>query len=485
MFSHRFMKAIDTAHRAVPALAFATALVLPALGAPGPVRADHQPDHEPAARLEIVVKTITIHDDNDWGPRGAGEIRIGVNIFERGTQLAGTIMSFSANDGHTVPLYRAVPGAGDQVADPSIGPGIGFPVYAGGSYRFEFVGEEVDDWSKELLDDIRGVPQTSLGSFAVAMNEQNGWGPPGTYAKRGIARYCSSVGDYENNTCEVVPADFSVEYEIRRVALPDLRPTAIRVYDDTGEVCLVARNDGPRASEPFRMSLLLDGAPAPGGSMGPTTLAPGETNGVCQAVTLPTWGLHRLALVVDEERAVPEADEANNRLEQVLDRTLLGQSRPGDLPDEAAREADPAPPPGPGGTILATAPDGRPAGPRAEVLESPKGVDLQVIGVDVRAFNGERCFVGEGNEIWATIRNDGSVGAGELTVQVKLEDEPPTRRTIAGLAAHTERRELVSRGDPLKAGRQRVQVIADPDNQIVEGSEQNNAMRVEVDCRAG
>ena len=397
---------LAAARRGILSLALSLALVgmlLPSTAGPAPpVRADQQvrahrgegqqlrlpapavepaiaQDHpDPAARLQVVIRTVHVSNDRDGAGRGAGDMSLTARFWRCSGPhhpcsagpnnppelLAHARASFQADSGEAVNLNRTLPRAGDDMHGTLASEEAGIAVYGGQRYLLHIDMVE-RDW----------VSRDKMGAVQRVIDESNGWGiglywhePAGHGADQSFPFnpddvMCAGCGG-------IIFGDYLVTYEIRRTALPDLRPTEIRVADATGEVCLVARNDGPVASGPFRMSLLVDGAPAPGGNMGPLEpLQPGQTHGVCQAATLPTAGRHQMALVVDEERAVPEMNERNNRLEQGLDRTPLGSTRPPNLPDVVAPA--PAPAPSSGGPILNIAPGSNDAPPAVAPRASP------------------------------------------------------------------------------------------------------------------
>lgn len=163
----------------------------------------------------------------------------------------------------TVELNRVFPGDGDQIAIPSGGPGTGLPVSAGPGYLFSIGGTELDTFSDD-----------NLGGLDREIHEQDGWGPLGTYDERG--QLCQLKGFFHHTSDCTSPAAFSVEYEIRRTPLPDLQPTAFRVADELpgdrdDQVCFTVQNNGPLASDPFHVSIGVEGAyppswrPAPSG----------------------------------------------------------------------------------------------------------------------------------------------------------------------------------------------------------------------------
>jgi hypothetical protein len=69
------------------------------------------------------------------------------------------------------------------------------------------------------------------------INAQNGWGPSGTYTERGRIGTQPTWDDpfpFSAPENAAGPGHFSVEYEIRRVLLPDLKPTGIEVRRPVG-----------------------------------------------------------------------------------------------------------------------------------------------------------------------------------------------------------------------------------------------------------
>src|SRR6266511_667603 len=112
-------RALTTARNAVRR-GLAGVLALITLGAwaawsTPPAFADHEPDHQPAARLEIVIKKFFIFSDKDWF--GEGEMRFYVSVFGPTGTLASTVIKFGADTGEWVEINRIVPGPGDYVPD--------------------------------------------------------------------------------------------------------------------------------------------------------------------------------------------------------------------------------------------------------------------------------------------------------------------------------------------------------------------------------
>src|SRR5574341_546307 len=128
--------ALVFARRAILALALAGTLLPGAFGAAAPAHAEHEPDHEPAARLEFVVHRIIIHDISEPWYESEGEFTFKVTIWEdreacpRDLQrcrdetdiVRAADIKFDAHDDETVTLNRVVPGPDDWATDASSGP---------------------------------------------------------------------------------------------------------------------------------------------------------------------------------------------------------------------------------------------------------------------------------------------------------------------------------------------------------------------------
>jgi hypothetical protein len=292
-------------------------------GQPTPAPTDHQPGREPTARLQLVIGKIVVHDDRDWG---SGDISINVVVTSRDPACRGggcitrlvetTLPQFRANSGDERRVDRVVPAAGDFMADASISPAFGISVYADREYAFAIRGVDKD----AVIDD-------DLGVLVRRINAQNGWGPPGTYTARGSVSdnwtWTSWVEAFESGDTpgELIPAHFSVEYQIRRVPLPDLQPTSIKVVNQAGntdEVCINVINGGALDAGPFQVALRLDGTtpPATIGTTIAARLASGQHSALCIHTNLPTSGQHDLTAVVDDQRRVVEDNETNNTVRQ-------------------------------------------------------------------------------------------------------------------------------------------------------------------------
>ncbi len=497
-----------TSLRAAPALALAANLLVSTLGPPTPVRAS-QPivrDHREIGRLEVAVNKVHVIDDRDWGE---GEIRIRVSVLklrecpesERGglgfchdVVATGTI-NFGADSGETVVLNRVVPGPGDEVADGSIGPGIGFPVSAGPGYLLAISGYEID-----------AVDDDALGVLSRRLSEQNGWGPLGTYDERGA--YCEIGGVFPHHSDCGNLGKYSVEYEIRRVPLPDLQPTAFRVaFESPGDrddlVCFTVQNRGPVASEPFRVNLHVDGALPPSRDIGAFGLAAGETREQCTGLRMPDSGSHQLTMVVDQPGAIPEMDERNNVLERLLVHTKVGDAGPVVTAGNAT--ADPGAGAQPSGGPAPTASEGTSSGPIASGSSAPNAdpapgpasspktspapsqaqPDLMVsaIRINGQAPDGkDDCKDGK-NDLAVVVKNQGPGAAAGFVARIQVGDDSH-EQTVASLDAGKEQ-EIRFDDIRLKKGTQRLTAVADAKGAVAESNEENNERKATAGCKDG
>ena len=476
MWSRRFGITVAAVPRAMPALGLAAVLALSTLGLTAPARADTR---DPDARLQIHLKKVKIHDDKDWGE---GDIRITMAFWrvkdgcppdstDRACMLdsmtSGTY-AFGADDGETKELNASFP--------PS-----GFPVHAGQTYGWAIRGTESD----EFFDD-------ELGSLIGHVNQQNGWGPLGTYTERGTVCYWEF--DFPGTVvgCDR-PAQFTAEYEMRRAPLADLRPTSIELPDLAGGddvICAGVLNAGPVGAGPFDLTLRVDGVVPPNGTANAGGLGAAELATLCVTTTLPTSGQHQLSATVDEARVVPEMDERNNQLGQpFIARTGAG--------------AGVRPVGGLGGATIATDPGAGPnsdpnAGPPTDASARPAGLlqpevpkpgviaippaDLQISALEVKARDGGNCVIhGDRNVVTASIKNTGGRPAGEFAVEVKVGDDRRGRATLSGLGTNAER-QVVIQNVGVAQGETALQVVVDPDNKVAEDDKNNNTSTVELSC---
>jgi hypothetical protein len=416
---------------------------------------------QPVGRLEFELKRITIHDDSEPFYEMEGEYTFTLRIWEVTGDCApdawycyGGIddavivksadLKWSASIG-IHPLNRVVPGAGDWVLNDSIGPGIGFPVYAGKRYGYKIEGIERDPFDDDEMGDLVGI-----------LSEQNGWGPLGTATERGWRDYHTITGDY---CVRLTPegcarAYFSAEYEIRRAAVPDLEPTFMKVTRPTGAdrdtICVAVLNREVADADPFWVSLRVNGQVRARQHFG--GLASGQFVEPCMADALPPSA--ELVATVDEEQAVVEYNEANNRLVQPY-----------------------------------TAPQGASAGgPATAPTGGATQADLVALGLRVTSAEpggGQDCDPGK-NDVTVVIKNDSPAAAAGFAVRLVIDDEDKDakEKSVAGLAAG-EQAEVMFEDVRLKQGKREIEATVDAKKTIAESDEDNNRATIGVNCRAG
>jgi hypothetical protein len=232
----------------------ALALMLSALGPAALVGVAAAPA-EPVARLQVVVKEITVHKDHDPLFAGSGEMSLAVQVWRcndgapppcssqadpdkghPGMLVDVADVLFSAETGDTVALGLVVPR--DRA----------FPVFPG---EPDVVRISLREW-----DGITSDPDEMGHVYHYLDTEERGLGL-GTHTARSFKEEQYQWGD------------FTVTYEIRRAPLPDLRPVNIKVHDLPGSarnrVCMAVQNVELGEAGPHEVALQVDGVVSPGG----------------------------------------------------------------------------------------------------------------------------------------------------------------------------------------------------------------------------
>jgi hypothetical protein len=286
---------------------------------------------EPAARLQLVVKEITVHDDREGFPDGFSELvlRAGIWRCEEGQtagcmyaseipevpaqtgKLVGASLSFTGDDGITVRPERLVPGIDDFMYGPDTSYSLGFAVYDGSQYIVKLSMHEANgDDAADSLGDVYHVGDTAGRGLSV-----------GTFTRT------SGFGSDQHF------GDFSVTYEIRKAPLPDLRAHGIKIHNLVGTarklVCMGVTNHEPYDADAFETVLTIDGAVPPGGRASAGHLKGGDSADVCVEVALPTTGSHKLAAIADASHLVAEFSETNNVYETSWTATATTVGAPG------------------------------------------------------------------------------------------------------------------------------------------------------------
>ena len=493
-------RALGRARRIGPSLGLAAVVLTSLPGMAAPVHASGQPREsmqlqagDTAARVQVVVNAVQVKDDRDGWARGAGELRMTASFWrcagssgpcspdgQPAAQMAMWKHGFSADSGDTKTFDHVLPMAADVVEAGSASEAEGFALQAGRRYVFQVTMFEQDT----VIGDFMGGIQRTLDA-------SNNWGI-GTYTLEPAGNYpdpslpttdllCGGCGD-------IIVGDYLVSYEIRPAALPDLRPTTIRVLGaqpedgTTGKetVCLGVTNGGSADAGVFDVGLYVDNSLPPGGSAQVAGLAAGATREECVHTFLPQDGVHTMQAIVDQYRKVSETAETNNSLSNKLDRTIAGQVRPQNGPVVNAPV-----------TSSGQAPAGTKTGIPGPVLNTAPGTaeaqsDLTVTAIRVRGQvpdGKDDCKEG-GNDVTVVVKNGGSANVGAFAVRLKVDDAQGDgpEQTVNGLEAGKERE--VKFGDvKLKKGEHDLTAIADAKGAIAEADEANNERAVTARCK--
>ena len=452
-------------------------------GQPGIVR-DHR---DPDARLEIIIKSIKVHDDSEgrleWD---GGEFWLGVQLYRVGPgctpgstsegcrilRMSRRDVAFEADAGDTVILNQSISDKGSG-NDASIGPETGIPVWADQAYGMMIYAHEID---LQFHDDV--------GRLNVVLTADDNW-HIGTYTERGERVDGGPLG----NEFDVEPAHYSVEYEVRLMPLPDLVPTRVEKVDVAGTsndvVCMDVRNGGPLDAGPFRMTVLVDDTVVPNGIVEAGKLEAGKAGTLCTETTLPTLG-EWLSVVVDDDRIVLEQHERNNRLDRRYGFNYSAVPSislpPGGFTSGPGANVSP-----PVAGSVATEP--RPAAsptPSPSTAPSQARPDLTVsaIRVNGRVPDGkDDCKDGK-NDVAVVVKNTGTAKAGAFVVRLAVDgdDDQVADKPVPGLEAGQER-EVRFDGVRLEKGERKLAATADASKTVAESDDGNNALSVSARCK--
>jgi len=452
------MLSLPTIARGASTLALAATLLAPVLAPSTPALAEEPivRDHrDPYARVQVVIKRITIHEDRDWGN---GEIAISftVNSYRAGCTpfsgaacetrlLSGGIPEFSASDDTVKAFDRVIPSYGDSVTDDAISPPFGIPLRPGTQYGLSIRGDERDP----TIDD-------RLGFLNTLITDKDGQVQFGTRTERGFLNDCDLFGG-----CGTEQAKYSVEYEIRRVPLPDLRPVNIKIYDLPGNpkqlVCAAVQNIETADAGAFEVALKVDGVVPPGGRATAGRLASGDAGELCAEMALPATGQHQLSAVVDEADGVIEFNERNNAYEQAY---TAPQQATTSAPEPEATAAKPATPAG----------------------AAQADLTVSAIKVNGRVLDGKADCKDGKYAMAVVVKNAGAEKAGAFAVRLAVDGEAVAERPVSGLEAGQER-EVRVEDVRLKKGERKVAAIVDPMNPLADSTPDNNELKVTLQCK--
>lgn len=422
---------LPSAVRATAAIALAaTVLVAPAsAGAAAPM----PEESDLAARVQVVVKSVHIWDDRDWGD-GDLHLRYWLHCTEKAVSCFGLDSVnidhydkvLSASSGETRIIGAVLPGSTDRLStkfSPSVE--MGYSLYRGHVYGLGFEMREHDDLTEN----------EDMGERRIVLTAENGW-----------AIGSHSLRSFRNG----VQGDFTIDFEVRAVPLPDLQALhQITVHDLTGgtkqRVCMVVHNGGAIPAGPFEVALRMDGRVPPDGRVAAPGLAPGSNHDACVETELPTSGQHTLAVVVDEPRAVAEFNETNNVYEQSYQATGAPAAQ--------------------GPTSSSALPD----------------LAVSAIKVNGQASDGKGdCKEGK-NTVTVLVKNQGAAKAKDFVVRLVVEGGAE-EQSVSGLDVGTER-EVRFDDVRLEKGRRTLTATADAEDTIAEAKDDNNERRLTATCK--
>jgi hypothetical protein len=423
-----------------------------------PVAADHTPIHDPVARLQIVINKVIVHDISEPIYESNTELYL-LAFLERVDPscpaysldeecLSGLahvyISPMSLSEGESRDVNRVIPLTEDSsVSDGSISTAFGVPVYRGQRYRLIIIGQDQD--TVPGFDDF-------MGRVDRIISEGDNWiAPPHT--QRAIMDD-SGKGQGE-------PGKFSVEYEIRRIPLPDLEPTAIKVLQLAGSpddvVCMSVLNRGSENAGPFEVWLTVDGAIPPLGKTEAGQLPSGQFGELCVNVKLPETGTYNLSAIVDWPRGTFEENDTNNRFD-------LRYTAP-----QNATGGAPTPTPSPG----------------------TQQADLFASGISVKGEQSggtSGCDPGR-NDITVFIKNLGGAPATNFIVHLqakpddKDDDDVSEEKPVTTLNPGSDQ-EVHFDDVNLKRGFYDLKATVDSKKSVSESDEDNNEFKLTVNCQS-
>jgi hypothetical protein len=316
--------------------------------------------------------------------------------------------------------------------------------------------EDWDAWSLplELGPDGKGTTKGDyMGMATMLLDDGNDYG----------------AGQHSLLGSKDFGADFAVNFEIRKLTLPDLVPyhAILRRLDDGREVlCVSALNRGEVAADAFPLTV----SPADIPTHQLSTTVPGlGVAGVFERCILITElglvdplqpGTHEFSMTVNQgpyfgEHAIPEIHFGNNYLTEkiVVAAPAVGQAQSS---------------------------EGLMGG------ESAPTSDLTVSAVRVKGKEPDGhndCDPGK-NDITATVKNVGTIAAPAFSVWVVVDEQSDEAQehSISTLDAGKQQ-EVTFEDVPFKKGQHRITVTADAKKAITETSEDNNEMKVTLNCR--
>jgi hypothetical protein len=295
------------------------------------------------------------------------------------------------------------------------------------------------DWTDENGQGVSFIPD-DLGTFKFPLRSRDNWGI-GNHVVRSVK--ASAQGDYD------------VAFEVRRKSLPDLVVSNVglrRLDDGRDVVCVTFGNIGPEPVGTLTGSLKVDGVAIPAGNLKWPHLESGDVRDFCVGEGLPL-GRHVVSFDIDEDRAVPEMDEKNNHIEQLMTITSSASA------DAAANT---------GGS--------QPAGNQTSTEAA-----LSVTSIRLQGANVNDCDAGQ-HRIVVRVKNGGDAAI-DVTVRLIVDDDLDTAREQSGIRVEGDRSVDVSfDGVRLNKGQRSLTARVLSVNPSTEANESDNRRRITFSC---
>jgi hypothetical protein len=357
------------------------------------------------------------------------------------------IHTFQGSTGETVTMHRVVPGDGDEGVGGNHTPELGFGALPDYYHVIRFDMTEIDGiTNNEPMGWANHVVESAKGGDGI-----------GTFTLRSLTHQGAKQGDY------------SVTFEVRPMALPDVRPASIEVSDlpnsSKKRLCAAVQNAGIADAGPFMVAFYLNGADSEGGRPVIASLASGQATTACVTTAVPTTGEYDIRVALDEPRRLGESNEANNAMIQI-------QKNPG---QQAAPEATPTPKTPAEKQTPSDAPD------EADAMQA----DLTVGAIKV---NGQQpdgkddCKAGK-SSVTVIVKNTGDATTKSSTVRLVLDgDKGDALEQSVGAIEAGKEREARFNDVGLSRGKHKLTASVDAKGAIVESDEDNNDETVTVTC---
>jgi hypothetical protein len=411
---------------------------------------------KPAARVQVILKSIYIYNDRDPGD---GEFNFSATLMCYGvaTPCFGEPQAgldtynhrFSAPSTSTYTLNKVLPVATATNPQYEATADTGYPLYPGQVYQLTFSMYE-EDWF---------TAYDLMGTRHIMLTKENGW----------------AIGTYELQSTDVNRwGDYKVEFEVRAVPLPDLQPVDIKVNDVPGStkkrICAGIQNSGPLDAGPFDYWLFVDGQVRPeaaGNSSGLRSIGYADVCGGA-AISLPP-GPHQISAVVNPTTGVIESNETNNTYQRSYTAAALSSSGP------TTSEG------GPASTDDAS---GTPASPTSQPSQSQPDLTISAIKVNGQAPDGKNDCKDGKNAVVVAVKNAGAEEAKSVSVRLVVDDAQGAaiEQSVASLAAGQER-EVRFEDVRLKKGEHQIAASVAGKNKGGDATADNNELKVTARCQ--